>query len=187
MPRLTRLHLTNCSKVSDIGILDVLLGLGSTPNSAGITDIALEGTSGAFDLVHFSASISETPLLASLHSMTLTAPPYSGPKSEHLIQEWFAALLLVLASCPLERLHIYTSGDTAGHSVPNEFVRSIADTHKMRLNRFSVHRMGVDLSAVEYLCKTCLGLEELFVTIADKQLVGSLSPNNLALSLILLL
>jgi hypothetical protein len=166
MTNLRCLHLTNCPKVSDETIVNLL-----SHSVPGIADLALEGTSAIFDLTRFAITACSTTLLVNLRSITLTAPAYSGPRAEYLVQEWFSALLVTLASSPIERLHVYASWDKSSHAVPDTFVRSVAGTHKARLQRFSVHRMGLSLSAIEYLCQTCPKLEELFVTIADNQLV----------------
>jgi hypothetical protein len=162
MPRLQRLHLTNCPKVTDISITHLL-----TDSDTPIVDLALEGTSSAFDLNRFAAACGQTALLGQLRSITRT-----GPRAGFLMEEWMSDLLAVVASSPLERLHVYASDDKAKHAVSDDFVRGLVGAHHTRLRRLSVHRMGMSTTAIAYLCQISLVLEELFVTIADSQLVS---------------
>jgi hypothetical protein len=167
MPRLQRLHLTNCPKVTDISITHLL-----TDSDTPIVDLALEGTSSTFDLNRFAAACGQTALLGQLRSITLTAPARTGPRAGFLMEEWMSDLLAVVASSPLERLHVYASDDKAKHAVSDDFVRGLVGAHHTRLRRLSVHRMGMSTTAIAYLCQISLVLEELFVTIADSQLVS---------------
>jgi hypothetical protein len=165
-PNIQRLQLINCPKVSDDGVMKVLEH--SVP---GLSDLAIEGTSGAFNLDRFGATVSQSQLLGNLRALTLTAPLHTGPRAEETLLDWFGALTTALSSCSIERLHVYTSGDASRQNVPDTFVWSISDMHKSTLQRFSVHRMGVGLDAITYLASKCTKLEELFVTIPDNQLV----------------
>lgn len=53
----------------------------------------------------------------------------------------------------------------------DDFCRRVVDAHGTTLKRFSFHRIRLNLSVVEEVCKKCAGLEQLFMLITPEELV----------------
>lgn len=107
----------------------------------------------------------ERDTLRKLKSITLTAY-HQTP--------WTHAVLLLLSAAPLQIFQIYSTGASMESGATEEFWRSIVDVHGFRLTRFSVHRMSLSLSVIEYICARCTALEQLFITVEYGAMVNCL-------------
>ncbi|KAL1745977.1 hypothetical protein HDZ31DRAFT_35190 [Schizophyllum fasciatum] len=108
LANLEHFSLVGCPKVTHQSIWAVISG-----NTHGIRSLGLEGLSPRFDLVALNTLCSRSPThtLAHLSSITLTIGPM-------MPAERFADdALALLANCPLERAHVYSTGKIIGAPV----------------------------------------------------------------------
>ena len=118
-------------------------------------------------MAHFSALCARHKSLAHLRSITLTVD--SSPT-------WCRDVLALLQPAQLEQFHISTIGGDVGPALNEEFCRAIVDRHRASLRRFSVHRLRMSLESVDYVCKKCERLEQLFAVVEQGSLVRCNSP-----------
>ncbi|KAF8188936.1 hypothetical protein K438DRAFT_1593739 [Mycena galopus ATCC 62051] len=163
-PNLTQLEqfsLTGCLRVTHRGIWAIL-----EHNAAGLRVLALEGLAAKFDLAALSRLCADTPVLASLHSFTL---------SLHT-DAWLTATAALLAHSPLEIVQLYASDPLAftPTASPDAFWHAIVSAHGARLTRVSVHRMAISMRAIQDICVRCPALRQLFVVV-DPSALGALT------------
>lgn len=118
-------------------------------------------------MAHFSALCARHRSLAHLRSITLTVD--SSPT-------WCGDVLALLQPAQLEQFHVSTIGGDVGPALNEEFCRAIVDRHGASLRRFSVHRLRMSLARVDYICKKCERLEQLFAVVEQGSLVRCNSP-----------
>ncbi|KZT64234.1 hypothetical protein DAEQUDRAFT_732903 [Daedalea quercina L-15889] len=157
LQNLERLYIAGCVKVTDRGVWAILSG-----NTHGLLSLGMEGLSPSFDMANFSELCTRHNALLRLRSITLTI---NGAPT------WKKDVLDLLHPAPLEQFHISTIGGNVGPALGEEFCNAIVDRHRARLIRFSVHRLKMNLASVDYICRKCERLEQLFVVVEQ----GSLS------------
>ncbi|KAJ7758286.1 hypothetical protein B0H16DRAFT_1885299 [Mycena metata] len=94
LAQLEKFSITGCPRVSHLGIWAI-----PAHNSAGLCVLGLEGLAVKFDIAALSAHWAGTNALARLQSFTL---------SVHT-EAWLAAATALLASAPLEAIHLYAT------------------------------------------------------------------------------
>ena len=82
-------------------------------------------------------------------------------------------VLRMLSNSPLEEFHISSNGGEVGLGISAELCEDIVAAQGATLRRFSVHRLRMDLAAVQNICRNCSHLEQLFVTMEQDELVRS--------------
>ena len=113
-------------------------------------------------MAHFSALCARYKSLAHLRSITLTVD--SSPT-------WCRDVLALLQPAQLEQFHISTIGGNVGPALDEEFCKAVVDRHRASLRRFSVHRLRMSLASVDYICRNCERLEQLFAVVQQGSLV----------------
>ncbi|KAH9931561.1 uncharacterized protein B0H18DRAFT_989967 [Fomitopsis serialis] len=161
IPNVERLYIAGCVKVTEHGIWAII-----AQNTHGLLALGMEGLSPSFDMANFSDLCARHNALARLRSITLTV---DGSPT------WKTDVLSLLHPAPLEQFHISTIGGDVGPAFGEEFCNAIVDRHGRRLRRFSVHRLRMNLASVNYICRGCEQLEQLFVVIEQGSL-GKLGP-----------
>lgn len=157
---LSSLHLTGCSKISHTGIISAL------KTNSSITSLGLAGLSPHFELSPVMKDCETYKLLQSLSSVTLTVPKESGS-----LDCWWDDLNSVLSHAPLQEFQLYTiGGDLIQRQLPETFASQLIKGHGLRLRKFAVQRLQVSLRIVGILCRECLRLERLFITLREKNL-----------------
>ncbi|TRM67073.1 hypothetical protein BD626DRAFT_484681 [Schizophyllum amplum] len=163
-PHLTQLEhfsLVGCPKVTHKGMWDVI-----SKNMHGIRSLGLEGLSTRFDMDAFASLCSAHQTLAHLSSITLTV-------NQHIpIERFTSDTLSLLANCPLERVHIYSTGVVFESSATDEFCLSLIATHGAQLRRFAVYKMILSMRAIDATCELCPQLEQLFVVVEKGSLMS---------------
>lgn len=124
------------------------------------------------DMARFSSLCTRHNSLTQLRSITLTID--NSPT-------WYTYVLELLHPTRLEQFHVSTVGGNASPAVDEEFCSAIVDRHRTRLQRFSVHRLRVSLASVDYICRWCERLEQLFVVAEQGSLVPLCTSRVLAL------
>ncbi|EPT01925.1 hypothetical protein FOMPIDRAFT_1160757 [Fomitopsis schrenkii] len=157
VPNLERLYIAGCVKVTERGVWAII-----SENTRGLQALGMEGLSPSFDMAHFNALCARHNSLTQLRSITLTID--SSPT-------WCKDVLALLQPARLEQFHISTIGGNVGPVLDEEFCNAIVDRHRARLQRFSVHRLRMSLASIDYICRRCERLEQLFVVVEQ----GSLS------------
>lgn len=123
-------------------------------------------------MARFSSLCTRHNSLTQLRSITLTID--NSPT-------WYTYVLELLHPTRLEQFHVSTVGGNASPAVDEEFCSAIVDRHRTRLQRFSVHRLRVSLASVDYICRWCERLEQLFVVAEQGSLVPLCTSRVLAL------
>ncbi|KAL1760814.1 hypothetical protein FB107DRAFT_245498 [Schizophyllum commune] len=103
LANLEHFSLVGCPKVTHEGIWSVISG-----NRRGVRSLGLEGLAPRFSLNALTALCSRTRALARLTSITLTIGPHTP------IRTFAEDALALLTPCPLERVHIYSTGKVIG-------------------------------------------------------------------------
>ncbi|KAL1689856.1 hypothetical protein GGG16DRAFT_114596 [Schizophyllum commune] len=105
LANLEHFSLVGCPKVTHEGIWSII-----SANKRGIRSLGLEGLAPRFSLNSLTALCSRTRALARLTSITLTIGPHTP------VQAFTEDALALLCPCPLERVHIYSTGKVIGLS-----------------------------------------------------------------------
>jgi|ERR1700722_5604489 len=118
-------------------------------------------------MTEFAFRCSRSVALSRLRSINLTV------NQQTPLREWTADVSNLLWATPLEKFQIYSTGAFFEASTTNDFWLQVVNRHGARLTRFSVHRMLISPEAIKDICRRCVVLEELFVTVDQDNLVRS--------------
>lgn len=88
------------------------------------------------------------------------------------LAEWTRDVGDLLSSAPIEAFSIYSTSTSTWTPIPDEFWTSMVTKHGQRLKKFSVHRIHISLAALAMVCSQCPLLEQLFIVVAQNELVG---------------
>ncbi|KAJ8489015.1 hypothetical protein ONZ45_g13745 [Pleurotus djamor] len=113
-------------------------------NRNGLTDLGLEGLSPNFDIHQFA--IRACGHLKRLKAITLTID------KEEKFGNWTASVAALLQQAPLQQLQIYSTGTRPRDTSDDE------------------HWMLLSLDVIDNICRRCVALEQLFVTIQQSDL-----------------
>ncbi|KII93204.1 hypothetical protein PLICRDRAFT_151711 [Plicaturopsis crispa FD-325 SS-3] len=162
LTQLEHLYLAGCPKATDKGVWSII-----SANASGIVGLGLEGLSTKFDMAEFSRRCLRSGTLSHLRSITLTVQPHTA------VGTWMRHVVDLLSKSPLEVFQIYSSGPTFEATLADEFWADIVSVHGQRLVRFSVHRLHINMAAIDDVCRRCTALEELFV-VAEQSTLDAL-------------
>ncbi|KAI0943506.1 hypothetical protein AcW1_002655 [Taiwanofungus camphoratus] len=160
---LDHLYIVGCPKVTDEGLSAVLAA-----NEKGLLSLGMEGLSSAFDIARFAQQCTHTDALRSLRSITLAVNTQTD-------SAWETHVRALLSPAPIEQFHISTVGGEVGPALGTAFCSDIVNVHGERLRRFSVHRMRMNITAIEDICRRCPQLEQLFVVV-EQHVLEALGP-----------
>lgn len=116
-------------------------------------------------MAEFSRLCLTADALRELSTITLTVHPQSP------LDAWMNNVLSLLSASPLKDFHIYSPGAFYESTWTEQFWSQLVTTHGHRLNRFSVHRMLINLTAIEDICRRCPVLQQLFIVVEPESLV----------------
>nr|GAT46998.1 predicted protein [Mycena chlorophos] len=159
---LQQLSLIGCPAVTYRGVFAVL-----RQNTIGIRSLSLEALPAKFNIVAFAAACTSASqsVVSHLRSLTLSIPSST----------WLAHILSLLDPAPLEAINLYAAQNfriqlTLDDAAYIAFWDGIVTRHAQRLQRVSVHRMLMPLSAIRKICASCLALKQLFVVVGPEDL-----------------
>ena len=85
---------------------------------------------------------------------------------------WSEKILELLKDSPLLEFELSSAGGELGVKIGTGFCDPFTKAHGARLRRFSVYRLYMDPVFVREICRYCVNLEELFVTMEQDELVS---------------
>ena len=90
-----------------------------------------------------------------------------------LLSGWTTQLNNLLKDSSLTEFELSSTGGEMGLTLSTAFCDRFIREHADRIRRFCVHRLNMGPELVKTICERCPKLEELFVTMASDDLVGT--------------
>jgi len=169
--------LTGCRKVTHEGLAKAL-----HHNKDGIKSLSIDGISPTLVRSHRSPRkwyligfSKDLPTLDRhcrkaqlLNRLTFLSIAITIPQSE-----WAKDIPSLISSSPLEYLQLYRANAIEDSEVQlDSFITALISTHGSRLKRLSLHRLPISLGALNRACAGFTNLEQLFVAVKQRDLVG---------------
>lgn len=132
-------------------------------------------------MLAFSEECKRKHLLKHLRSVTLAVPI-----SQATTTEWLANVNQLLSDSPLEALQMYSTGgqeESASSILHPQFLQDLSEYHGDRLIRLAVFRLHVTRAMLQQIPSAFPNLEQLYTSIAQKDLVCFQCNFNNAVSL----
>ena len=120
----------------------------------------------------FSEHSKRKGLLTQLRSVTLAVPIMQA-----VATEWLTNVSKLLSDSPLEALQMYSTGgqeELSSSELNSQFLRDLCKDHGDRLVRLAVFRLYVTRDMVKLIADSFPNLEQLYISIAQKDFVSCL-------------
>ncbi|KAH9022168.1 hypothetical protein EDB85DRAFT_1997199 [Lactarius pseudohatsudake] len=173
LPRLERLHLVGCQRVTNEGVWSMIRN-----RTRDLKELSLENLSPHFDMSTLSTACTRAGGLTSLSSFTLTI------HSNWSTEAWMDGAVSLLKASPLGSLNVSvrTPLKVFAEALRDRFCMRIVDQHRDHLIRFSLHGLLLNLASIDHVCLHCSKLEQLFICVDHAEMapiVATLARANL--------
>jgi len=146
-PNLERFSVTNCTKITEKGILAIV-----NANKDGIRGLSLEGMGSTFDWDQLIAQVTESKILHRLLKLSVTIPDQS---------EQMPRILSLSETSDLRELSLFRV-TAARWSLTPAFGLDLVQQHGSSLTKLAIMRILVPTSVLHLLCCGCPNLSSLF-------------------------